>query len=148
MKCTKPLRDSGDMLQTVILMPIFNWISRSLTNTTAKQLRSHNQCLKWHTRAQNKQNLISVPDYMVSVTSVKKLQLYNPQGSYHYHWFHQLQHMPIQTRSVLQSYRSSHYCYPVLGLSHPAHWSHKHSTRHCRQATSCYCCFSKGQVSH
>lgn len=35
MKSVKPLRDSGDMLQIVNLIPILNWISRSLTNTTA-----------------------------------------------------------------------------------------------------------------
>lgn len=51
------------------------------------------------------------------------------------------------TRSVLQSCRSSHHCYPVPGLSDPAHWSPKHGTRHCRQATSCYHCSPKGCIS-
>lgn len=39
-KSTKLLRDS-DMLEIVNLTPMFNWISRSLTNTTARSNISH-----------------------------------------------------------------------------------------------------------
>lgn len=147
-KSTKPLRDSGDMFQIAYLIPIFNWISKSLTNTRAKSNMSDHTVSVLSSTLELKITKI-LPQYEVttcfSCFSEKVAAIYSTRKSSPL--ISQTPTNAHSPRSVVQSCRSSHYCYPVLGLPDPAHWSHKHGTRHCRQTTSCHCCFPKGFTS-
>lgn len=149
-KSTKSLRDSGDILQIVNLIPVFNWLSRSLKNTTAKS---------------------NISDHTISVlrgTVELKITRVLPQLQHSYQVTTQFQllqwkscnyiiHRKVITTTDFANSNKFQFnpevYYRVAGALTTVTQSWgcqtqptglKHGSRHCRQATSCYCCSPKG----